>query len=125
MSDSAKKPSAPDFIFWGLTALLILGLGAVALPNFIKARSQSASNACLNNLRQIDAAANQFALEHELKTGAPVHFPDDLTAYIKLNSAGKIPPCPNGGIYHITKVGELPTCTLSTATPAHVLPNLP
>jgi len=82
----------------------------------------SSANACINNLRQIDAAENQFALEHHLTNGAVINFPNDLTTYIKLNSAGKIPGCPLGGIYHIGKVGETPTCSLSNAVPPHVLP---
>lgn len=95
----------------------------IAIPNFVKARSTSQANACINNLRQIDAAANQFALEHNLTNGSPINFPSDLTPYIKLNSAGEIPGCPQGGIYHISKVGETPTCSLgTTVTPAHVLP---
>jgi hypothetical protein len=93
---------------------------AISIPNRVGS-FQSKSNACINNLRQIDAAANQFALEHHLTNGSPINFPDDLTPYIKLNSAGKIPGCPAGGIYHLGKVGENPTCTLSTATPAHAL----
>lgn len=80
-------------------------------------------NACINNLRQIDAAANQFALEHQLTNGDRINFPNDLTPYIKLNSAGKVPPCPAGGTYHIGKIGEDPACSLgSTVTPAHILP---
>jgi hypothetical protein len=106
--------------------LYISGIGilaAVGLPNFIKARSTSAANACINNLRQIDAAANQFALEKNLKTGDKINFPDDLTPYIKLNSQEKIPPCPQGGVYSIKKVGDSPTCSLGTnIIPAHVLP---
>jgi hypothetical protein len=95
----------------------------VSLPAFIKAHSTSACNACVNNLRQIDAAANQYALEHSLTNGSPIAFPSDLTPYIKLNSAGKIPGCPQGGVYHISKVGETPACSLgATVTPAHVLP---
>ena len=83
----------------------------------------SQGNACINNLRQIDAAANQFALEHNLTNGSPINFPSDLTPYIKLNKDGKIPQCPQGGVYHLTRVGEPPTCSLSTTvTPAHVLP---
>jgi hypothetical protein len=97
-------------------------LAAVGLPNFIKARSTSAANACINNLRQIDAAANQFALEKNLKTGDKINFPDDLTPYIKLNSQGKIPPCPQGGTYSIKRVGDTPTCSLGTVDPAHALP---
>jgi len=113
--------------FWirfGINLILCVAFFViVAIPQFIRARSTSSVNACVNNLRQIDAAANQFALEHHLVTGAPIHFPDDLTPYIKLNSQGKIPSCPNGGIYHLDRVGENPTCSLSNLiTPAHYLP---
>jgi hypothetical protein len=83
----------------------------------------SATNACIHNLQQIDAAANQFALEHRLTNGDAINYPNDLTPYIKLNDEGKIPPCPSGGIYSIKKVGDTPTCSLgTTVTPAHVLP---
>jgi len=83
----------------------------------------SPANACINNLRQIDAAANQFALEHHLTNGDRINFPNDLTPYIKLNSAGKIPSCPSGGTYYIGRVGKNPICSLgTTVTPAHVLP---
>jgi hypothetical protein len=106
-----------NIIGWLLFALVV-----IAIPNFVKARSTSAADPCGNNLRQIDAAANQFALEHNLTNGAPINFPNDLTPYIKLNSAGKIPPCPAGGIYSIKKVGEFPTCSFgSTVTRGHVL----
>jgi hypothetical protein len=56
-------------------------------------------NSCINNLRQIDAAAQEFALEKGKTNGEAINFLDDLTPYIKLNSAGKIPLCPQGGIY--------------------------
>ena len=96
---------------------------AIAIPNFVKARATAQANACINNLRQIDAAANQFALEHNKTNGEAINFPNDLTPYIKLNSQGKIPSCPAGGVYSITRVGETPTCSLGAAvTPAHVLP---
>jgi len=83
----------------------------------------SPANACINNLRQIDAAANEFALLHNLTNGDRISFPNDLTPYIKLNKDGKIPSCPSGGIYHLGRVGKTPTCSLgTTVTPAHVLP---
>jgi hypothetical protein len=89
----------------------------------VKARATSQANACINNLRQIDAAANQFALEAKKKTSDTISFPNDLTPYIKLNSASSIPGCPASGTYADGSVGAIPTCTLSTTvTPAHVLP---
>jgi hypothetical protein len=87
------------------------------------ARRTTPAKACINNLRQIDAAANEFALEHSKTNGDAINYPNDLTPYIKLNSQGKIPPCPSGGIYSIKKVGEVPTCSLgTTVTPPHILP---
>lgn len=95
----------------------------IAGQNIVKHPQTSPANACINNLFQINIAANEFALEHGLTNGAPIHYPNDLTPYIKLNSAGKIPPCPSGGIYQINRVGDIPTCSLSnTVTPAHFLP---
>jgi len=54
-------------------------LAAIAIPNFVKARATSQANACINNLRQIDAAANQWALENKKKTGDTITFPSDFT----------------------------------------------
>ncbi len=86
-------------------------------------RRTSPANTCINNLRQIDAAAPEFALEKNLKVGDKINFPDDLTPYIKLDKNGKIPSCPKGGVYSIKKVGDFPTCSLGTnITPPHVLP---
>lgn len=96
---------------------------AIAIPNFVKARTMSQANACLNNLRQIDAAANEFALEHAKTNGEAINFPADLTPYIKLNRQGQIPSCPAGGTYSIKQVGSIPACSLGTnVTPAHILP---
>jgi type II secretory pathway pseudopilin PulG len=110
--------------FWEIAiVILIFGfIAAIVIPNMQRPRTSSA-NACINNLRQIDAAANQFALEQRKTNGEAIHFPDDLTPYIKLNSAGKIPPCPGGGIYSLKKIGDAPTCSLgSTVRPTHILP---
>ena len=108
-----------------MIVVAIIGLlAAIAIPNFVRARASSQANACVNNLRLIDAAATQFALEKNKTTGASISFPSDLTPYIKLNSAGSIPPCPANGAYSVGTLGATPqeSCSLSTATPAHVLP---
>jgi prepilin-type N-terminal cleavage/methylation domain-containing protein len=105
-----------------MIVVAIIGLlAAIAIPNFVKARATSQANACINNLRQIDAAANQFALEKGKKTGDAITLTTDLTPYIKLNSSSSIPACPAGGDYACTTVGTNSTCTLSTLTPAHAL----
>jgi len=105
-----------------MIVVAIIGLlAAIAIPNFVKARATSQCNACINNLRQIDAAANEFALEQGKTTGGTINYPGDLTPYIKLNSNTSIPGCPAGGTYTETTVGTPPTCSLSTLNPPHQL----
>jgi len=106
-----------------ILGIFIIGfVTAVIIANLSGPRC-SCANACINNLRQIDAAANEFALENHLTNGDRISFPSDLTPYIKLDKNGKIPPCPAGGTYYIGRVGQTPTCSLgTTVTPAHVLP---
>ncbi len=77
----------------------------------------SQRNACINNLRQIDAAKNQYALENRKTTGDAVT-EADIKPYIKLDADGNLPKCPSGGKYTIGKVGETPTCSID----GHVLP---
>jgi hypothetical protein len=121
MSDQKNNSSLGSIIFWGVVLIFTVFV-VITVPNFIKVRSTNYANPCINNLRQLNAAANQFAIEHHLTNGEAIRFPDDLTPYIKLNSAGKIPPCPLGGVYSIKRVGDTPTCSLgTTVTPAHVL----
>jgi len=110
-----------------MIVVAIIGLlAAIAIPNFVKARATSQANACINNLRQIDAAVNQWALENHKTTGATAPtLSSDLTPYIKLNSANSIPQCPAGGTYTVGTVGAIPqvTCSLgNTVTPGHFEP---
>jgi hypothetical protein len=87
---------------------------AIAIPNFVKARDVSMENACINNLRQIQAAKNEWALEKG-KTAGDVPTDSDLTPYFQ---GGKFPVCPDGGTYTIGAVSNTPTCSI----PGHVLP---
>ena len=107
-----------------MIVVAIIGLlAAIAIPNFIKSRATSQANACINNLRQIDGAAQQWALEKGQQTGASITYPGDLTPYIKMNSSGSVPMCPAGGSYNDAVVGGTPTCSLSgSVTPPHILP---
>lgn len=71
-------------------------------------------NACINNLRQIDAAKNEWALEKGKAAGAACT-EDDIKSYLKNNV---VPKCPANGKYTIGKVGESPTCSVD----GHKLP---
>jgi hypothetical protein len=89
-------------------------LAAIAVPNFEKARATSQQNACINNLRMISAAKNEWALEKsKAQTDVPTW--DDLQPYLP----GKVPlVCPAGGTYSLNAVSDPPTCSI----PGHVLP---
>ena len=95
-----------------MIVVAIIGLlAAIAIPNFVKARTTSQKNACINNLRQIDGAKDQWALENKKVNADTV----DITAatgiagYIKGNA---MPDCPAKGTYAIANVGAVPTCTV-------------
>src|SRR6188508_3329066 len=93
-----------------MIVVAIIGLlAAIAIPNFIKARTTAQKNACINNLRQIDGAIQQWALENKKDTTAAVVF-TDISSYLK-NSV----VCPSGGTlfsdsYTIVDVSQKPTC---------------
>jgi hypothetical protein len=107
---------------------ILLSVGSIAIslligvPWFIQGHAVSCGNACVNNLRQIDGAKNEWAVETG-KTNGTIATETDIKPYIKLDAAGNIPKCPDGGIYTIGRVGENPTCSLGTnIVPPHVLP---
>ena len=103
-----------------MIVVAIIGLlAAIAIPNFVKARTTSQMNACINNLRQIDGAIQQWALEQKKDTSATVA-ETDVTPYLK-NSV----VCPSGGTtfansYTIVDVATRPVCQKVPST--HVLP---
>jgi len=101
---------------------IIALLCAIVIPNLMKASARSQATSCINNLRQIDTAIQQFSVETGKHMGDTIAWPTDLTAYIKLNGKGSIPPCPAGGTYSLAVVGSIPSayCSLSTFNPPHV-----
>ena len=108
-----------------MIVVAIIGvLAAIGIPSFLHARTRSQATACINNLRQIETAVQQVAIEKGKRVGDNVTYPDEVTAYIKLNSNNEIPGCPAGGIYSLQTVGAIPqaVCSLgTTVTPPHVL----
>jgi prepilin-type N-terminal cleavage/methylation domain-containing protein len=117
-----------------MIVVAIIGLlAAIAIPNFIKARSTSQSNSCINNLRQIDAAIQQYALEHN-ENSTYVPQVTDIKPYLGrgingtlVNTAGGQVSgeinCPASGIYSMpVSFFNKPTCSLgiqeTATTPA-------
>ncbi len=93
-----------------MIVVAIIGLlAAIALPSFIKARTESQKNACIENLRQIDSAKQQWAINDKQPPDATPAWADVLT-YIK---NGDQPECPAGGTYTINAVNVDPACSLA------------
>src|SRR3954451_4057341 len=73
-----------------MIVVAIIGLlAAIAIPNFVRARTTSQKNACINNLRQIDGAKQQWALENKA-SGAAVVTAANITPYLGRGAAGNI-----------------------------------
>ena len=64
---------------------------------------------CINNLREIDAAKQQWALEKN-KTTTAVPTVANLLPYL---TGGVMPVCPAGGIYTLNAVDEMPSCSIT------------
>ena len=84
-------------------------LAAIAVPAYIKARTRSQTTVCINNLRQIAAATQQWALELKKSPISPVS-EADVTPYLK-----QVAVCPAGGTsfadsYTLTDVSTDPEC---------------
>jgi len=105
-----------------MIVVAIVGLlAAIAIPRFVRARTQSEMNMCINNLRQIDGAVTKWALENKKNMTDPVTFPD-IKDYLK-NSV----TCPSAGAnatfassYALGAVSNKASCLVLTLT--HVLP---
>ena len=97
----------------GLTSCLIAGFVAFVIPGFVAASLARSSNACFNNLRAIDGAKQQWALENE-KTNGVVTWAE-IKPYMGRDANGSLPKCPQGGLYTIGRLGEDPTCSIGVS----------
>ena len=114
-----KKNTAGFTLVEIMIVVAIIGLlAAIAVPNFVQARTNARRGTCVNNLRLIDASKEQYALENN-KDSATTPAAADLTAYLK---GGAMPTCSASGVYTISAIGTNPTCSKSASPDLHVLP---
>jgi prepilin-type N-terminal cleavage/methylation domain-containing protein len=101
-----------------MIVVAIIGLlAAIAIPNFVKARQNAQTNTCIANLKQIDGAKEQWALEMKKSTGDGCDITDIVgsTNYIK-----NTPHCPATTTdYTVGNIGTAPSCAVGTP---HELP---
>ena len=68
-----------------IVVAIIALLAAIAVPGFLRARKRSQASRILNDLRMIDSAVDQYAIETNRTTGATVNTAD-WTNYVKKGS---------------------------------------
>ena len=101
-----------------MIVVAIIGLlAAIAIPSFLKARTESQTKSCINNLRIMDASKEQAAMENgwaqdqTVATGSAQE--TNCLAYVKNNT---LADCPANGTYTWGNIGADPTCTISGHT---------
>lgn len=99
-----------------MIVVAIIGLlAAIAIPSFIKARGNAQKNACINNLKQVDAAKQQWALDTGQTMTATVNAAD-IDDYVD-GDINKL-ACPAdatdtfGNSYTIGAMGTKPVCQI-------------
>jgi prepilin-type N-terminal cleavage/methylation domain-containing protein len=108
-----------------MIVVAIIGLlAAIAIPNFVRARTTSQTNTCIDNLRMIDGAKQQWALEQG-QVGTAVPAGSDIQPYLG-RGAGVLPICPIDPAktfttsYAMQNCQTPPMCQISPST--HVQP---
>src|SRR5580692_4764575 len=69
-----------------IVVAIIALLASIAVPNFLRARKRTQATRCLQDLRVIDNAISQYAIENNKSTGNTVTW-TDVQAYIKSGSS--------------------------------------
>lgn len=92
-----------------IVASLVGLLAFIAIPNYIRTRSNAAKAACISNLRQIDQAVQQWATELKRTSSSTVTF-SDIRPFLRYSVV-----CPAGGAsfadsYSIATVASEPLC---------------
>jgi len=103
------------YISIALGVFLVPMMAAIAIPNFVKARDTAMRIGCINNLRQIDSAKQQWALANQ-KDAAAIPTTTELDAMLTDMKMADL-KCLKQGTYTINSVGEKPTCSI----PGHSL----
>lgn len=113
-----KRHAAFTLVEIMIVVAIIALLAAIAVPNFLRARKRSQATRILNDLRIIDSATDQYAVENNKSTGDAVAW-SDIQTYVKAGSviynSGGVDLL--GGLYNNTSaftVDSLPKLSSTT-----------
>jgi len=97
-----------------MIVVAIIGLlAAIAIPSFMKARTTSQTNACINNLRMIEAGKEQWALAKKIDQNHVITDTEkgEVLGYVKNPTSAT--NCPAGGTIDFKAIGTNATCTIT------------
>jgi hypothetical protein len=100
------KLSGIDWVLVMLVASVIVFIGAIALPRYLRNREKSIRNRCIGSLRQYSGAIDQWAIDNG-NADTDTVIMNDVTMYLKA-----LPICRAGGTYIFTTVAANPTCSV-------------
>ena len=102
-----------------MIVVAIIGLlAAIAIPNFVNARTKAQTQACIVNLRQIDGAKQQWALESRAGQ-SDIPTPEKLQIYLGHGASGSLPTCPADSkgtfatSYSVNDIQTPPVCQIN------------
>jgi prepilin-type N-terminal cleavage/methylation domain-containing protein len=96
-----------------IVVAIIALLAAIAVPNFLRARKRSQASRTLEDLRMIDSAVDQYAIENNLSSGDPVPWAA-VQQYLK-----------QGSVLYSSGGTDLVGDSFGTAFSVDVLPTVP
>jgi hypothetical protein len=111
---SFERMSKKTIFAFAIVALVVIAGGAGARW-YVRINNMPAAHPCVNNLRVISAGKAEWVLENQKTTNDTPTW-DDLRPFLP---QGKIPVCPQGGVYAIGRVGEPPRCSLGERDPLY------
>ena len=110
MRNRKKKQEGFTLIEIMIVVMIIAILLAIAIPNFLRARETSRAKSCTGNLRQIETAKEQWAMDNKKSaTDTPT------SAFLAPDYMKTYPSCPSAGAYTIGDMSTRPVCLGSNA----------
>jgi hypothetical protein len=95
-----------------ITVIATICIGAWWGRNWIKSAFHSSSSACVANLRVVQGAKDQWAM-NEGKGPTDIPTWGDLSVYMPDSWMLHVPKCPDGGVYTIGQVSQTAACSIN------------
>ena len=116
------KSSQSDFTLVEImivVAIIAITL-SIAIPSYLAVTRVTRKTVCINNLKKILAAVEQYAIENNMDSGTKLNSQQEDDIYTNYLKSGK-PMCPSGGEYIIETIGSNPQVRCTKEDEGHTL----